>query len=59
MYKVEVSHAGDYTFKVKSKDSAFIIDTQGKGVTPPDTLLASLGSCIGVYPHTFAESPRL
>ena len=48
MYHVEVTGTGASAFKVKSKDYEFIIDTKGKGITPADTLLASLGSCIGV-----------
>jgi uncharacterized OsmC-like protein len=50
---------GNSAFKVKSKDYELVVDTQGKGITPPDTLLASLGSCIGVYLRKYAEGARL
>lgn len=59
MYHVEISNSNDTIFKAKSKDSEFIIDTKGKGITPPDALLASLGSCIGVYIRKYAEGARL
>ncbi len=59
MYHVDITNAGDYSFKVKSKDSEFVVDTKGKGITPPDTLLASLGSCIGVYLRKYAEGAKL
>lgn len=49
MYHVDIENNADSSFTVKSRDYEFIIDTKGKGITPPDTLLASIGSCIGVY----------
>ena len=59
MYHVDITNSGDYSFKVKSKDYEFIIDVGGKGVTPPDTLLASIGSCLGVYLRKYAEGAKL
>lgn len=59
MYQVEVVHQKDYTFEVKSKDYQFKVDTKGEGITPPDALLASLGSCIGVYLRKYAEGSKL
>ena len=49
MYKVEIINDGNSLFKIISKNYEFTIDTMGKGVSPPDALLASLGSCVGVY----------
>lgn len=59
MYRVEISNEGAYKFNVKSKDYEFIIDVNGKGATPPDTLLASIGSCIGVYLRKYADGAKL
>jgi uncharacterized OsmC-like protein len=59
MYHVDIANAGDYSFKVKSKDYEFLVDTKGKGMTPPDALLASLGTCIGVYLRKYAEGAKL
>lgn len=59
MYRVEIANAGGYLFNIKSKDYEFAIDTQGKGITPPDTLLASLGTCVGVYLRKYAEGTKL
>ncbi|MFA5147393.1 MAG: OsmC family protein [Candidatus Omnitrophota bacterium] len=59
MYSVEVSSAGDYLFRVKANDYEFEVDAKGRGATPPDTLLASLGSCVGVYIRKYAEGARL
>ncbi|MDD5595279.1 MAG: OsmC family protein [Candidatus Omnitrophica bacterium] len=59
MYQVEVIHEKDYTFTVKSKNYQFNVDIKGNGITPPDTLLASLGSCIGVYVRKYSEGAKL
>jgi putative redox protein len=59
MYHVDIDNEGDHSFNVRSKDCEFIVDTKGKGITPPDALLASLGTCIGVYLRKYAEGARL
>lgn len=59
MYCVEINHIQDFTFKAKAQDQELIIDTKGKGISPPDVLLASLGSCIGVYIRKYAEGAKL
>ena len=59
MYKVDIINTGDYSFNVKSKDYEFIVDVKGKGITPPDTFLASLGTCIGIYVRKYAEGVKL
>jgi uncharacterized OsmC-like protein len=59
MYRVDIANRGDYRFDVRSKDYEFVIDAKGKGVTPPDALLASIGSCIGVYIRKYVEGTRL
>ncbi len=59
MYKVEIKNTKDYLFSVKSKNYEFNVDIKGNGITPPDTLLASLGSCIGVYIRKYADVAKL
>ena len=59
MYRVELTCAEDASFKAKSKDYEFIIGTKGKGMAPPDVLLASLGSCIGVYLRKYCAGANL
>jgi len=59
MYHVDITNTGDYAFSVKSKDYEFAVDVKGKGVTPPDALLASIGTCIGVYLRKYAQSAKL
>jgi uncharacterized OsmC-like protein len=57
MYHADISNSGGYSFKIKSKDYEFVVDA--KGMAPPDALLASLGSCVGVYLRKYAESAKL
>jgi uncharacterized OsmC-like protein len=60
MYQAEINSKGAYVFRVRSKGYEFTVDAKGGvGVTPPDALLASLGSCIGVYVQKYAEGARL
>jgi len=59
MYRVEVTNTNNSALKVKSKDYEFIMDTKGNGITPPDTLLASLGGCIGIYLRKYLEGYKL
>ena len=59
MYSVKVINEETSRFIVKSTDYEFTIDTKGHGMTPPDTLLASLGSCVGVYIRKYADGAKL
>jgi uncharacterized OsmC-like protein len=60
MYRAEVASLGGYRFAVKSEGGAFSVDAKGAdGVTPPDLLLASLGSCVGVYIRKYADGAKL
>ena len=61
MYSVEVTDRGGYLFNIRSGEYEFTVDAKasGEGITPPDTLLAALGSCIGVYIRKYAEGARL
>jgi len=36
MYHVDITNAGDYSFKVKAREYEFLADMEGKnGITPP------------------------
>jgi uncharacterized OsmC-like protein len=59
MYHVEISNNEGYIFNVRANESTFTIDAKGKGITPPDTLLASIGSCIGVYLRKYTEGTKI
>jgi uncharacterized OsmC-like protein len=60
MYRVDIIHDRDFTFNIKSGDYTCTIDALGRnGLTPPDTLLASLASCIGVYIRKYSDTAKL
>jgi len=59
MYSVIVKHSQDLAFEVTSGDEQFVIDAKGSGLTPLSALLASLGSCIGVYIRKYSEGAKL
>lgn len=59
MYRVKITNKKNYTFKVEAEDYEFDIGPKGKGIAPPAVLLASLGSCIGVYIEKYAEGAKL
>jgi putative redox protein len=59
MYHVELLGNPDYSFTVKSGDYQFTVDLKGEGISPPDTLLASLASCIGVYINKYCQGSNL
>jgi len=59
MYKAEVTNNGGYRFDVKSGEYTFVIDAKGGGITPPDTLLASLASCAGVYARKYFDGAKI
>ena len=57
MYRVDIENREGYTFNATCDSYEFTIGA--KGITPPATLLASLGSCIGVYLRKYCESAKL
>jgi len=59
MYHVDIINSGNSSFQVRSKDYELVIDTKGQGITPPDALLAALGSCVGVYIRKYSEGAKL
>ena len=60
MYRIEILHKKDFIFSVKSGNHELAIDAKGKeGISPPDALLASIGSCLGVYIRKYAEGSGL
>ena len=60
MYHVDIISKGEYRFQVKSREYEFSVDMKGvQGITPTDTLLASLGSCMGIYIGKYLEGAKL
>ncbi len=47
MYSAMIDNHEDSRCYATTKDYAFVIDTEGKGANPVDTLLAGLCGCLG------------
>jgi len=56
---MKITYLGSKCFKAVTRDQELIIDQPteyggtNKGFTPPELLIASLGSCVGVYVENF------
>jgi len=49
MYKASIENRGDSRSYAKTRHGEFVMDTDGNGANPVDTLLASLCGCLGHY----------
>ncbi len=60
MYRAQARHNKDMSFSIDSNGQKLIIDAKGaEGISPIDTLLASLASCVGVYIRKYSEGAKL
>lgn len=49
MYRASIENRGDTRSYAATRHASFVLDTNGNGANPVDTLLASLCSCMGHY----------
>jgi putative redox protein len=65
MLEVRVEHLGDWQFEIRARGHKLISDQPieaggyDEGVTPPELLLASLGSCAGYYAAEYLKRKQL
>jgi len=63
--EITVNHLGDVQFEVKARQHVVISDQQSEnggydeGMTPPELMLASLGSCAGFYAAAYLKKHNL
>lgn len=63
--EVTVEHLGSVQFEIKARSHSIISDQPAEnfghdeGMTPPELLLASLGSCAGFYAAQYLRKHRL
>jgi putative redox protein len=63
--EVSVEHLGDVQFEIKARQHAIACDQPAEfggydeGMTPPELLLASLGSCAGFYAAQYLRKHKL
>jgi putative redox protein len=65
MLEVRVEHLGDVQFEIQARGHKLISDQlieaggYDEGITPPELLLASLGSCAGYYAADYLKRQHL
>lgn len=64
MYEVDVSCNESFKYTVKSLDYEVKVDfpapgAEREGITPPALLLASVGSCLGVYLERYLRGAKI
>ncbi len=59
MYHVDVNCKEGSVFDVTSGEAKMTIDSTGNNMSPLHTLLAALGSCVGVYLRRYADNLKL
>ncbi|MFC1674951.1 OsmC family protein [Candidatus Omnitrophota bacterium] len=59
MYKVDITGQGESGFKVSSDGHEIVLDPKGGGISPSAALLASIGSCVGVYLRKYCKGANL
>ena len=63
--EVLVEHLGDVQFEIKAREHTIVSDQPAEngghdeGMTPPELLLASLGSCAGFYAALYLRKHKL
>jgi uncharacterized OsmC-like protein len=65
MLEVSVEHLGALQFEIKARSHAIVCDQPAEnggfdeGMTPPELMLASLGSCAGFYAADYLKRQKL
>ena len=59
MYKASIENRGDSRSYVTTRHASFVMDTEGNGANPVDTLLASLCGCLGHYVRDYLNDQRI
>lgn len=59
MYKASIENRGDSRSYAATRHADFVMDTEGNGANPVDTLLASLCGCLGHYVRDYLINHRI
>lgn len=59
MYKAFTENKGDSKHYATTRHSNFVLDTEGKGANPIDTLLASLCGCMGHFVRDYMVAHQI
>lgn len=59
MFKASIENRGDSKSYATTRHAGFVLDTNGNGANPIDTLLASLCSCMGHYVRDYLADQQI
>ena len=59
MYTAKIENKGDSRYYATTRHASFVLDTEGQGANPVDTLLASLCGCLGHYVRDYLLDHQL
>ncbi len=59
MYRVEITNQQGNVFEIKARENRFLIEPSSQKISPGETLLASLGSCMGVYARRYLDNAKI
>lgn len=59
MFKASIENRGDSKYYVTTRHGGFVLDTEGEGANPIDTLLASLCGCMGHYVRDYLADRQI
>jgi uncharacterized OsmC-like protein len=59
MYHASIENRGDSRHYAQTKDASFVIDTEGRGANPIETLLAALCGCLGHWTRNYVSETQL
>lgn len=59
MFSALIENKGDSKYYATTKDYSFIIDTDGQGANPVDTVLAGLCGCIGHFARKYMREQQI
>lgn len=59
MYKASIENRGDSKSFATTRHASFVLDTEGEGANPIDTLLASLCGCLGHYVRDYLADHQI
>jgi uncharacterized OsmC-like protein len=59
MYSASIENNGDSKYYAATKDCNFVIDTEGQGANPVDTVLAGLCGCLGHWTRDYIHGEQI
>lgn len=59
MYSASIENNGDSKYHATTKDYRFVIDTEGQGANPVETVLSGLCGCLGHWTRDYLRGEQI